>query len=148
MNLGLNYHIQLKYDRLHKATELEALYNQLTDLEGEKSISVSPRIVSQLAAESSKHRNTKYISSVTPQLRKAAKNLKQNEKLMIRKADKSSIYVLLDRTEYMEKLNNILSDSTKFQRINRDPTSQLKQEANKLITTLKAAQGDIYIYPQ
>ena len=145
LNLGTNYHIQPKYDRLHKATELEALYNQLTELEANKTISVNPKLVSQLAAESSKHRNPKYTSTVNPQLRNAAKSLKENPNLVIRKADKSSIYVLLDKAEYLDKLDDILSDSSKFQKINRDPTLTLKQEANKLISTLNAARGDIHM---
>ena len=145
LNLGLNYHIQPKYDKLHKATEIEMLFNQLTELESKNTITIDPRLVNQLAAESGKHRNTKYKSSVTPSLREAAKTLKSNEELIIRKADKSSVYVLLDKSEYFEKLNDILSDTTKFQKISRDPTTQLKQEANKLISTLNAAQGDVHM---
>ena len=145
LNLGLNYHIQPKYDKLHKATEMEMLYNQLTELESKNTITIDPRLVDQLAAESGKHRNTKYKSSVTPSLREAAKALKSNEQLIIRKADKSSIYVLMDKSEYLEKLDNILADTTKFQKISKDPTTHLKQEANKLISTLNAAQGDIHM---
>ena len=33
---------------------------------------------------------------------------------MTRKADKSSVYIILDRTDYNEKLNAILSDETTF----------------------------------
>ena len=58
LNLGLNYHIQPKYDKLHKRTELEALYNSLTDLEKDKKVIMEPRIVEQLASESTKHRNS------------------------------------------------------------------------------------------
>ena len=145
LNLGLNYHLQPKYDKLHKETELEVLYNNLIDLEKENKIAINPRIVDLLAAESSKHRNTHFVSKVTPQLREAAKSLRNNPNLIIRKADKSSVYVLMNRGDYLNKLNAILSDNTKFQRINRDPTVNLKQKANELISTLNAAQGDIHL---
>ena len=145
LNLGLNYHLQPKYDKLHKETELEVLYNNLCNLDKEKKIMLDPRIVDHLSAESTKHRNTRYVSTVTPQLREAAKNLKENANLAIRKADKSSIYVLLNKEDYLCKLNTILSDTSKFLQINRDPTNQLKQRANDLISTLNAAQGDLHI---
>ena len=145
LNLGLNYHLQPKYDKLHKQTELEVLYSNLVELEKTKKISIHPRIVDQLAAESTKHRNTHYRSSITPQLRDAAKNLKENPNLVIRKADKSSVYVLLNKQDYLDKLNLILADTTKFHRINKDPTNELKQKANSLISTLNAVQGDIHL---
>ena len=145
LNLGLNYHLQPKYDKLHKQTELEVLYSNLIDLEREKKITVNPRIVDLLSAESTKHRNTYYRSSVTPQLKAAAKTLKDNTNVVIRKADKSSVYVLLNKQDYLEKLNGILADTSKFQRINKDPTNQLKQKANNLISTLNAAKCDIHM---
>ena len=126
LNLGLNYHLQPKYDKLHKETELEVLYNNLIDLEKENKIAINPRIVDLLAAESSKHRNAHFVSKVTPQLREAAKSLRNNPNLIIRKAEKSSVYVLMNRGDYLDKLNAILSDNTKFQRINRDPIVNLK----------------------
>ena len=47
-------------------------------------------------------------------LRNAAKELRENENITIKKADKSSIYVLMNTSEYKEKINNILADETKF----------------------------------
>ena len=138
LNLGLNYHLQPKYDKLHKAAEMEILYSKLTELEKSNTISINPSIVSLLTTESNKHRNPKYISSVTPKLRNAAKNLRENEDLTIKKADKSAIYVLLNKDDYMNKLNSILSDSTKFQKVEKDPTPNLKKEANELISALNA----------
>lgn len=147
LNLGMNYHIQPKYDKLHKATEIELLYNKKTELEKSNSISLNADIVNQLATESGKHRNPKYVSSIRPELRAAAKGLKQNDDLIIRKADKSAMYVLMDKANYFDKLNDILTDASKFKKIKKDPTSELKQEANRLISTLNAAQGDIHMSP-
>ena len=56
-----------------------------------------------------------------------------NPDIIIRRADKSNIYVILDRDQYIDKLNSILNDQTKFQQIRRDPTEQLKTKVNKLI---------------
>ena len=141
LNLGLSFHVQGKYDRLFKQTELEILYNNLIDLEKDRKITVNPNIKEQLAAEGTKHRNPYHKSVITPQLRAAATSLKNNSDIIIRKADKSTMYVILNRTEYISKINSILADRTKFKPIVKDPTIRLKQSANKLISTLNAVKN-------
>ena len=47
----------------------------------------------------------------------------------------------MNRDEYMSKINNILSDESKFQRITRDPTLLLKQKTNKIIDSVNAVNG-------
>ena len=59
--------------------------------------------------------------------------MKNHPDIIVRKADKSNIFVILDRQEYRAKLDNIISDTTKFQRISRNPINSLKIEVNKLI---------------
>ncbi|XP_076030850.1 uncharacterized protein LOC143019032 [Oratosquilla oratoria] len=59
--------------------------------------------------------------------------------IIVRRADKSSIYVILNKEDYLSKLNLILSDTTKFKKISNDPTSKLKVKVNKLITANNAA---------
>ena len=62
---------------------------------------------------------------------------------MIKKADKSSSYVILDKNEYLDKINNLVSDQNKFKLVRKDPTEKLKTKANKLITSVNAAQNNI-----
>ena len=50
------------------------------------------------------------------------------------------MYVVLNRSDYENKINQILSDTEKFVKINKDPISSLKNSANKIISTLNAAQ--------
>ena len=147
LNLGLNYHVQPKYSQLEKEAELEALYNNLLNLENKKVIKVHSRLGDLLTSEATKHRNPKYVPSIPHNLREAAKSLRSNEDIVIRKADKSQMYVLLDRKEYIEKINTILNDETKFQRLTRDPTNSLKVKANNLISTQNAAQDSIKLKP-
>ena len=146
LNLGLNYHITPKYDKLTKETELEVLYNNLIELEVKNKITTSPRLRSLLAAESHKHRNPRYNKShITKELKQAAKKLRENDEIIIRKADKSSLYVIMNKSDYINKVNNILSDQTKFKKITSNPTNKVKQEANKLISCLNSGNGDIKI---
>ena len=55
-----------------------------------------------------------------------------------KKADKTNIFVVLDRTDYHSKLQNILDGHTKFKKWNKNPTNQLKSKINKLITANNA----------
>ena len=49
----------------------------------------------------------------------------------------------MNKNDYQDKINNILSDSSKFIKIEKDPTESLKQQANNLISTLNAAVDDL-----
>ena len=147
LNLGLNYHLQTKYDKLTKETEIEALYQKLLSLKEKGIIEIDPRLPDQLTSEATKHRTSKYHSTIPNRLRLAAKNLKSNQNIVIKKADKSQSYVIMNKDDYINKIKTILSDTTKFKRIKKDPTNSLKQKANKLISTLNAAQQDIHLPP-
>ena len=86
-----------------------------------------------MRAESCKNRYVKKESFLTRDLRKAAKSLKNNKNIIIRKADKASICVILNKEEYHWKINDILSNTTKFVKINKDHTDSIKPKVNKLI---------------
>ena len=143
LNLGINCHIQPKYDKLQKSCELEILYQSLLQLESKNAVRINPDLAEQLRCESTKHRNVKHTSILSKPLKDAAQRLKSNNEIVIRKADKSATYVILDRVDYLSKLNVILSDTTKFRKIDRDITAQLKQKANKLIETQNAVTDQL-----
>ena len=67
-------------------------------------------------------------NSLPKRLQKAAKDLKENPNLVIRYADKSQCYVLLDTDEYKSKLDNILEDGNKFEKLDRGPNSRYQEE--------------------
>ena len=119
LNLGLNFHIQPKYKKLHKQAECEILFQNLLDLKDRNAIEINPTLSDQLRAESNKHRNPKYHSIITPKLKQAAKSLKDNREIIIRRADKSSLYVILNKSDYMNKIDNILQDQSKFKPIKK-----------------------------
>ena len=47
----------------------------------------------------------------------AIKSLRLNSDIMITKPDKGSGVVILNKTDYLTKMNSILNDSSKFQNI-------------------------------
>ena len=61
------------------------------------------------------------------------KKLRNNDNIIIRKADKSNTFVILDKLDYQKKLNEMLSDENKFKRINKDPTDNIKKQINEIV---------------
>ena len=68
------------------------------------------------AAYSSLHRYNSCIptSALSKSEFLALKQLSKNKQLVIQKADKGNSVVLLNRTDYIQKMNSIVSDRTKF----------------------------------
>ena len=147
LNLGLNCHLQSKYNKMDKKVELEALYDSLIKLQDKCKVTIDNDLKDQLKAEGTKRRDYRNSDLLTFEQRQAAKELKETAGLTIRRADKSSIYVLLNTDDYMTKLNDMLNDRTKFTLITRDPTEILKTKVKKLITANNAKVGHTYIPP-
>ena len=104
LNLELNFHIQPKYDKLHKLTELEILYQNILQQKSKGKVMVNNNLADLLRGESTKYRDTKHHSILTQDLRQAAQRLKSNEEIIIRPVDKTAAYVILDKNDYFIKL--------------------------------------------
>jgi hypothetical protein len=135
LNLGLNCHIQGKFDPTTKKMELELMYRATCKLEKEKKIQINEGFSDALKNEGNKNRSSRRKPILTQNLKNAINELKNNENIVIRRADKTSNYVILDRDEYKHKQECILNDPAKFEQIRSDPTKQLKTKLNKLITS-------------
>ena len=53
------------------------------------------------------------------------------------------MYVLINKSDYFEKVGVVLKDTTKFKRVYKDPTPSIKKKANSLITTLNSKCDDV-----
>jgi hypothetical protein len=62
----------------------------------------------------------------------------KNKELVIRKVDKSNNFVITNTKDYNNKIQEILSDETKFKKIEHDPITELKKKLNKLIDVVNA----------
>ena len=54
--------------------------------------------------------------------------------IVVRKADKNNVFVVLNRERYTSGIAEILSDDTKFIKIDAVPTETIKKEINELIS--------------
>ena len=143
LNLGLNCSYYPKNNQQEKKAELELLYQQICDHHKAGRIDVNRDIQAQLLAEGTKQRGNTKSRVLTPRLHKAAGELRGNSNLIIRKADKSSVFVLLDRHDYLSKVNTILQDPSKFQRLTKNPIEKQKKDLNRIIDAINAEQGGV-----
>ena len=72
---------------------------------------------------------------------KALREFKQNNDITIRKADKTNSLVIMDTTDYLTKVNSILSDSSKFSKLKKNPTEDIKRKINRAIEVINAEAG-------
>ncbi|XP_076045008.1 uncharacterized protein LOC143027576 [Oratosquilla oratoria] len=121
-----------------KRLEVEVLLDQVHRLVESGHITASPDIQHELIAEASRKRGS-YTSHVLERRhRDAAKSLRDREGITVRRADKAAMFVLIPTDEYLSKLDGILADETKFQRLTRDPTLTTVRKANKIIDAVNA----------
>ena len=73
----------------------------------------------------------------------AARNLQEEDSIVICKADKTSIFVILDREDYADKVNDIISDKSKVQEIRAGYTVSSKRKINKFIAVANAEVGGV-----
>ena len=106
-------------DSYRKKVELELLYENLLNLEKTKIVDLSPDLRYQLRAAGSKFKGRSESNLLTPELKRAAKSLRENPDIVIRRADKSNTFVILNRADYQTKINDLLKDSSKFKKITK-----------------------------
>ena len=138
LNLGVNCHYYPKFDSVTKKTEIAILFEDLCKLKDEGKVHLDSGLQRELQAESDKKRHVNSRGVLTPALRNAARELRDNNSIVIRRADKSAIFVILDKEAYLNKIDNVLSDQSKFKAIKRNPTETLKTKLNKIIDAANA----------
>lgn len=119
LNLGLNFPYSPKFSRLEKEAELELLYQDICKLRTQKKISVNPDLREQLQAESTKNRSRLAKASLSPRLKQAAKELREDDSIIIMRADKAQVFVVLNKADYFDKVNAILNDTSKFRKVRK-----------------------------
>ena len=97
LNLGLNCHIHSKIDQTTKRIEIEILYQNLIEMEKKGKVTVKRELSDSLRNEGNKNRannnNTKFLIK---KHKEACKNLRSNFDIIIRNADKSQLFVILN----------------------------------------------------
>ena len=122
LSLGLNYAItpaRIPYNNIIAATEATAKqldHNQARELR---------QNVSQAL------KNAKLPErNLNGRMLKAIKDLQRSDNIVILPADKGNATVVMDRTQYVEKMENMLKDQT-YRKLKGDPTSKVENKIRK-----------------
>ena len=70
--------------------------------------------------------------NMTTEEGEALQDLMKDDEIVIRPADKGSGVVIIDKKDYMEKLENELSDTSTYQLVEKDITSQVQKEVKSV----------------
>ena len=144
-DLGMNCHLRQKYDTLVKKIQIEKLYKNIQAKSKDNTITISED--DQLKCELKRFGLRKPQDFSKNLLDKdqfqLVKDFTRNPDVITRKADKSNLFVIMNKQNYVEKIDHILSDQDKFVKSNKDPTPQLKKKLRDLIEIIHAKNGAV-----
>ena len=143
LNLGLNCHYIKHPGPNAKRIEIETLIDSLLNLQHTGKITLSNTVVEELVGEAGRVRGSFRSNLLTPRLRAAARSLRNRDNLIIRKADKAAAFVLMYRDDYNHKMNQILGDSSKFERLRVDITEKQKKKLCSLVDQVNSSSSSI-----
>ena len=76
-------------------------------------------------------------STLTKDEQHALKRLKNDEDIVILPADKGGVTVVMDKTDYHDKMDALVNDKQTYEELKRDPTPALQRKLNSTLLTLK-----------
>lgn len=110
-----------------------AIESGLSRVQGPAATDARNRIVGILRGSRPPSRN------LSPDEAKALRNLREDNAILVLPADKGRAMVVLDRSDYDEKIHDLLSDEQTYVVLRRDLTQALERRMNKLLLSLKQA---------
>ena len=133
LSLGLNFAVapkRIPYQDIIVATESTA-----RQLDSEKAKTLRMEVSTAL------HKARPPASNVDKGMLRALKNLRKDEDIVILPADKGNATVVMDKVEYVKKMDLMLRDGA-YKTLPRDPTSKVEA---KIVKTLKQLEARGYI---
>ena len=67
----------------------------------------------------------------------ALKRLRNDKDIVILPADKGRVTVVMDKTDYHDKMDALVNDKQTYEELKRDPTPALQRKLNSTLLTLK-----------
>ena len=82
----------------------------------------------------------KYRSNLSPEEQSALTSLRQDESIVIKKADKSSTIVIMNREDYIAEVERQLNDQTYYEKLHENPNEKFKKEIQDTISEIQDNQ--------
>ena len=156
---GLNFALPPK--KLNYAdylTPYELLFRDIKELSVDDNILERVKIdMKKICFSSFENFKFKDELNITPDELKALKDLSSRKDIIIQKADKGNSVVILNKSDYIKRMTEMLSDIDKFKKLNVKPGKELNlllKHEDKLVSFLKGIKKyigeDLYksLYPQ
>ena len=112
-------------------SSVEAVLSRQRDLSEPVKDNIRSRIASTLQSASLPDNN------LTNDERQALKRLKTDKDIVILPADKGRVTVVMDQTDYHDKMNELVNDKQTYEELKRDPTPALQRKLNSKLLKLK-----------
>ena len=93
------------------------------------------RCVGDLNIELLDTRKHKLRYNLDIKTRTAMKKLKENKNIIIKKADKGGGIVIMNTSDYVEKIHTMLADPETYEKVDNDKTQQIWTACNQLISS-------------
>ena len=112
LDMGLNCHVMKPPPKHTIKLECEILIDDIEKLANCGLITAEPSFKADITSEASKTRGQFHIKILKRRHIDAAKQLRADPSITIRRADKAASLVIIDTDEYLQKMDSILNDKT------------------------------------
>ena len=112
-------------------SSVEAVLSRQRDLSEPAKDNIRSRIVSTIQSAPIPE------SNLTKDEQQALKRLKNDENIVILPADKGRVTVVMDKTDYYDKMDALVNDKQTYEELKRHPTPTLQRKLNSKLLTLK-----------
>ncbi|PFX25073.1 ATP-dependent DNA helicase PIF1 [Stylophora pistillata] len=112
-------------------SSVEAALSQQRELSEPTMDNIRSRIASTIQSTSLND------SNLTRDEQRALKRLRNDENIVILPADKGRVTVVMDKTDYHDKMDALVNDKRTYEELKRDPTPALQRKLNSKLLTLK-----------
>ena len=143
---GLNFALPTK--KLNNAdylTPYELLFRDIKELSVDDSILERVKVdMKKICLSSFENFKFKDELNITPDELKALKDLSSRKDIIIQKADKGNSVVILNKSDYIKRMTELLSDRDKFKKLNVKPGKELNlllKHEDKLVSFLKGIKN-------
>ena len=104
---------------------VEAVLSRQHELSESTKDNIKTRVTSTLQSASLPNTN------LTPNEHRALKRLKTDENIVILPANRGRVTVIIDKTDYNDKMDGLGNDKHTYEVLKRDPTAVLQRKLNK-----------------
>ena len=116
-------------------SSVEAVLSRQRDLSEPTKDNIRSRIASSIQSASVTDNN------LTKDERQALKRLRNDNDILILPADKGRVTVVMDKTDYHDKMDELVNDKQTYEVLKRDPTPALQRKLNSKLLQLKKADA-------